>query len=105
MTEDQEEKYLSAGEAATYLSQKWGLPSYKASALKTLRYRWGISPAFTTSNASLWKKSDLDKIPRPTRGRPRGAKKQDNNEGEEGKSSSVTCRPSSYNALSLGASA
>lgn len=75
------EEYLSAGEAAAYLAKKWGMPSYKASAFKTLRYRWNIQPAIVTSNASLWKKSDLDSIPKPTRGRP---KRGGQDEGEEG---------------------
>lgn len=105
MTENENEEYLSAGEAAAYLARKWGIPSYKASAFKTLRYRWDIQPAIVTSNASLWRKSDLDKIPKPDRTRARGAKTKRKDEDGEGSTSSVTYAFSSQARAALGATA
>lgn len=92
MTEnhDEEEEYLSAGEAAQFLAQQWGVPDYKRSAFKMLRYRWGLEPDILTSNASLWKKSRLKQIPKPDRNRPRRQKKRNHSPGEDEGSLSVS---------------
>lgn len=81
MSDQEHEELLEAGEAVDYLSQKWGIP-YNTDNFKMLRTRWNIQPAFRAKNATFWRKSDLDKIPAPKRGRP-VQKKRDEDEGDE----------------------
>lgn len=66
---------LTAGEAADYLAKRWGRDRYDAKAFKLLRHRWNLQPAMTLPNATLWRRSDLDKIPEPDRSRPRPSAK------------------------------
>lgn len=84
----EEKEFLEASEAANYLAERWGLPSYSAEAFKMLRHRWNIHPAIKTSNATLWRKSDLDKIEKPDRSRSRGKRIKVEDE-EDGFSTSV----------------
>ena len=85
---DEHEELLEAGEAAEYLAKKWKIEHYSIDAFKMLRHRWGLQPVLLTKNASLWRKSDLDKIPKPDRNRPRPGrrKKRGNEDGSCGKS-------------------
>lgn len=62
---------LTAGEAAEYLAKRWGRESYSVDAFKQLRHRWGLKPAMHIQNATLWRRSDLDNIPEPSRNNPR----------------------------------
>lgn len=63
---------LTAGQAAQYLAEKWGIESYSTDAFRMLRHRWGLKPAILISeNATLWRRSDLDSIPKPSRNNPR----------------------------------
>lgn len=70
MTE-QEEPLMSAGEAVKYLKQKWGKASYSTDAFKRLRLTRGIEADFSASNGTFWKKSTLDKIDKPKKGKRR----------------------------------
>lgn len=63
--------YYTAGEAARYLAQKWGIESYSTTAFRLLRWRWKIQPDMHLGNASLWKQETLDAIPKPDRSKPR----------------------------------
>jgi hypothetical protein len=63
--------YYTAGEAARYLAQKWGIESYSTTAFRLLRWRWNIQPDMHLGNASLWKLETLDAIPKPDRSKPR----------------------------------
>lgn len=74
MSEDGNDSLLEAGQAAKYLADKWGIPDYSTDAFKMLRKRHNLRPALLIGNASLWRKSDLDAIPRPKIGRPKGGK-------------------------------
>jgi hypothetical protein len=79
-----DEELLSAGEAAAYLANKWGRPSYSTTALRMLRHRWNLKPVFLSSkNASFWRKSDLDAIPEPDRHRPRKRRTKQEPQEEE----------------------
>ena len=66
--------YYTAGEAARYLAQKWGIESYSTTAFRLLRWRWHIHPDMHLGNASLWKQETLDAIPKPDRSKPRPRK-------------------------------
>ncbi|GCE14217.1 hypothetical protein [Tengunoibacter tsumagoiensis] len=73
----EEEKLLSAGEAASYLAEKWGMPSYSTVAFRQLRHRRkNLRPAMLTDNASLWRKEDLDQIKKPSLSNPRAKRKK-----------------------------
>lgn len=72
MNENNPNELLTAGEAAEYLAQRWGRESYSQTAFKMLRHRWNLQPAHHAGNATLWRRSDLDKIPEPDRSKPRG---------------------------------
>jgi hypothetical protein len=71
MMKDGDDILLEAGEAAKYLAEKWEIPNYTTDAFKMLRRRHHLQPALLIGNASLWRKSDLDKIPQPKKGRPK----------------------------------
>ncbi len=85
---EQDEELLEAGEAAKYLADKWGIPEYSTDAFKMLRRRWNLKPAHLAGNATLWRKSDLDKIPKPQKGRRKGEKGETEG-GDTSPSSSV----------------
>ncbi len=86
----EQEEWLEASDAAQYLADKWGIPSYSTEALKKLRQRRGLQPGLSGKTATFWRKSELDQISKPDRSRPRGPrKKREHSEGEEGSSSSV----------------
>lgn len=86
---DQEE-WLEASDAAQYLAEKWGIPSYSTEALKKLRQRRGLQPGLSGKTSTFWRKSELDQISKPDRSRPRGPrKKKGHAEGEDASSSSV----------------
>jgi hypothetical protein len=70
------EDLLDAGQAAQYLAEKWGMESYSTEAFKMLRHRRSIEPAIPLKNASLWRKADLDLIPKPDRSKPRPRRKK-----------------------------
>lgn len=88
MTEQpEEERLLEAKEACDYLTHLWKLEKpYKPTAFKTHRQRHNIKPDIQLGNSTGWKVSTLNKIPKPQRGKP---KKKTQNEGEEGRSSSM----------------
>jgi hypothetical protein len=79
---EQDEELLEAGEAVQYLSKKWGIP-YNTDNFKMLRTRWKLKPAFRAKNATFWRKSDLDAIPAPKRGRPVQKKTEDHPDGPD----------------------
>lgn len=62
---------LNAAQAAEYLAKKWDLDSWGVNAFRQYRYRLrkkGIvqsAPFLETSNTTLWRRSDLDTLPRP----------------------------------------
>lgn len=68
-----EEELLAGAEAAKYLAEKWGIASYSPTAFRMLRKRWKIAPDLVIPGnpVPLWRKSTLDKIPKPDRTRPR----------------------------------
>jgi hypothetical protein len=97
------EEFLEAGEATQYLAKKWGIKSYSTSAFKMLRARWGIEPAFKSSNGTFWRIKDLDAIPKPDRTKPRGKRtktvvdavvEEDDEEGSNRASTSVVFKRS-----------
>ena len=101
MTDNQEQKrpeeLLESNDAVKYLAQKWGMKSYGLIAFRSLRLRNGIEPTMKSRTSAWFSKELLDSIPRPTRGRrPKSGSKRDNNEGEEGRNSSVTYPTSSF---------
>jgi hypothetical protein len=69
MSERPEEELLEAGEAVRYLAEKWGIATYRVEAFKMLRRRLNIQPDQIIGNNTLWRKSTLDQIPKPQRGR------------------------------------
>lgn len=73
---EEEEKLYTAGEAAQYLAEKWGIKSYSTTAFRLLRRRWELKPDRLINNASLWKKETLDAIPKPDRSKPRPKRKK-----------------------------
>lgn len=73
---EEEDKLYTAGEAAQYLADKWGIKSYSTTAFRLLRRRWELKPDKLINNASLWKKETLDAIPKPDRSRPRPKRKK-----------------------------
>lgn len=75
-TPESPDDLLTAGEAAAYLAKRWGRDTYKATAFKQLRIRWGLTPAVILPNATLWRRGDLDMIPEPDRGKPRPSRRK-----------------------------
>lgn len=69
MSEDQ---FLEANDAVKYLAERWGVESYSLDAFRMLRWRYHIKPALSSRTSTFWRKSDLDKIPKPDRTRSRG---------------------------------
>lgn len=87
MTEHEEDTLMEVGEAVIYLAKKWGMQSYKVSAFKTLRYRWGIEPDFSARKTTFWRRSTLDRIPKPDRNKSRGPRKRVKDAEEDSSSS------------------
>jgi hypothetical protein len=58
---------MNAEEAAEYLRQKWGLPTFSVDAFRQYRYRRKIKQQGRTKlpNSSLWRRSYLDQLPEP----------------------------------------
>ncbi|MBV9691897.1 MAG: hypothetical protein JO202_19550 [Ktedonobacteraceae bacterium] len=71
LDEQKKKEYYTAGEAAQYLAEKWGIESYSTTAFRLLRWRWNLQPDMHLGNASLWKQETLDAIPKPDRSKPR----------------------------------
>lgn len=71
-----DEQLIDASEAAQYLAKRWGIASYSIDAFKQLRLRHNIKPALASKTATFWRKSDLDKIPKPDRSRPRPSRRK-----------------------------
>ena len=67
-----EEDFLEANDAVKYLAKRWGIESYSLEAFRMLRYRHHIKPALSSRTSTFWRKSDLDKIPKPDRHKARG---------------------------------
>jgi hypothetical protein len=65
------EEFLDSAQAVKYLAERWGIDSYSRDAFRALRSRWKIKPTVGGRTATFWRKSDLDKIPKPDRSRPR----------------------------------
>jgi hypothetical protein len=65
----QDEPLMSAGEATEYLKKKWGKASYSTDAFKRLRLTRGIEADFSASNGTFWRKSTLDRIEKPKKGK------------------------------------
>lgn len=61
---------LASKQAAEYLSKKWGIP-YSVDAFRQHRYRlkkrgeYVPKPVAPQPNSSLWRRRDLDLMPRP----------------------------------------
>ncbi len=89
MTENHEE-LMDSKQAVDYLIKKWGIESYSLGAFRALRFRWKIQPALAVHAATFYRKSDLDKIPKPDRKRKRGSHKKD--EGNASGSSMILSR-------------
>lgn len=68
---EEEQQLLEANEAVKYLAQRWGIESYSLEAFRMLRYRHHIKPALSSRTSTFWRKSDLDKIEKPDRSKPR----------------------------------
>lgn len=94
------EELLESNEAVKYLAQRWGMKSYGLVAFRSLRLRRGIKPTMQSRTSAWFSKELLDSIPKPVRGKRR---KQDDDEGEGGRSSSATYPYSSYAPAALGA--
>jgi hypothetical protein len=81
-----DEELMEANEAVKYLAERWGMDSYSLVAFRSLRFRYKIEPALASRTATFWRKSDLDKIPKPDKSKPRGPRKkkktEDSDEGE-----------------------
>lgn len=73
---EEKEKYYTAGEAAKYLAEKWGIESYSTTAFRLLRWRRELKPDIDAGNASLWRKETLDAIEKPDRSKPRPSRKK-----------------------------
>lgn len=71
MSDEEKDNLLEAGEAAEYLAARWGIPHYSTDNFKKLRIRQGLKPTIRGKKTTLWSKAELDKIPRPSRGRRR----------------------------------
>ena len=84
-----EEELIDASEAVKYLAERWGMPSYSLDAFKQLRLRHKIKPALSSRTSTFWRKSDLDKIPKPDKSNPRGKRVKKNDGGEGGQIPSV----------------
>ena len=78
-----DEELLDANAACAYLAKRWGVSSYSLLAFRSLRHRHKIKPALAAKTATFWRKSDLDKIPKPSRSNPRPdqRKKRDDEPG------------------------
>ena len=76
MSENGGREYLTAGEAAHYLADKWGIKSYSTTAFRMLRKRWELKPDRLVGNMSLWKPETLDKIPKPDKSKPRPSRRK-----------------------------
>ena len=94
---------MDAPQAVQYLAQKWGIESYSVAAFKTLRHRWKLQPALASPKATFWRKSDLDKIPKPSRSNPRPLRRRlKKTDGGGGENSSVMLMECELLALELG---
>ena len=98
------EDLLDSEQAVQYLAKKWKMESYSKGAFRALRFRLNhetdlnIQPVLATKTATFWRKSDLDRIPKPDRTQPRGPRaKKNNDEGDdtEGRIPSVMLTASS----------
>jgi hypothetical protein len=68
MTLDKEESpddLFTPEEAAAYLAQRWGRPSFSVEGLRSLRRRIGLVPAKKGRRTSVYKRSQLDSIEEP----------------------------------------
>lgn len=64
---------LTPQEAIEYLKKIWGLKSYNANSFRQYRFRHKVRPSIEMPNASMWRRRDLDKLPRTdVRKRSRG---------------------------------
>lgn len=75
MSNYEEQELLEANEAVKYLAERWGIPSYSLNSFRVLRHRFQIKPALSSRTSTFWRKSDLDRIPKPDRTKPRGPRK------------------------------
>lgn len=83
MSENGGREYLTAGEAAQYLADKWGIEAYSTTAFRMLRSRWHIEPDRLVGNVSLWKPETLDKIPKPDKSKPRPKRRKKTEQNED----------------------
>lgn len=79
---DDNEKLMGVHEAAKYLAKKWGMDSYSLEAFRMHRKRWNVHPSLSSENATFWRKSDLDKLPKPDKSRPRSPRKKENEDSD-----------------------
>jgi len=59
------EDLLTTQQAVEYLKKRWGLKSYNVNSFRQYRYRRKIKPSIEMPNASMWRRGDLDQMPRP----------------------------------------
>jgi hypothetical protein len=99
MSDSDDQELLEANEAVKYLAEKWGISSYSLVAFRSLRFRYNIKPALSSKTSSFWRKSDLDRIPKPDRSKPRGKRKSKEDGDEESRSSSVVLMHTSLSEM------
>lgn len=89
MTKNDDE-LLDSRSASEYLAQKWGLDQWSLPAFKMHYKRWGkqldIRPAAASRSATFWRKSELDKFPKPDRNRSRPGRRKKSDDEPEGRS-------------------
>lgn len=67
MDTDNHDEEMNAEQAAEYLRQKWGLPTFTVDAFRQYRYRRNIKQQGKAKfpNSSVWRRSYLDQLPAP----------------------------------------
>ncbi len=103
MTNRYDEELLDSRRASEYLAQKWGLDSWSLPAFKMHYKRWGkllgIQPAAASKSATFWRRSDLDKLPKPDKSRPRPSRRKKRDSDSEGSSAGQQWDSSAAGAL------